>query len=864
MDKELEKKQEEKRTEGLKTWLDGKPYWERFLWFRYLSNGVLDESDIEKCYHYLLEDNKLNQEIPGREEIVFSGLNFDNNETPKAKVVLSKIENLQDVNATDDQCAIEFGENLTIIYGDNGSGKSGIGRLLSNACLSRKTRRILPNVKTVSSGVVTKAKADFHLTTASGLQTINYSVDEVHELLKSFSVFDHECALIHLDSENEVGFVPSKLQIFDDIFKGISSLESKLLEDSKLRRKENPTEGVFIGNSGIVRFLSSISHLSTDKQIEDALLFTEDDKQLLSEKKALLLEKQKQDISRQKKELTDESNDLNIFKNTLFNKRSTLSALKASELNLLIKEVKSKREIAEKLSLKNFEFTSFKNIGSPEWRSLIAAAEKLYQKETISNEGVVPNYCLLCHQAVNNKEKTLFNQYWEFLKGTAETELSTAKDNLANYLVNLEKTFSTWPSFSDTEIAVKILKKDSVSEIVKLKTAFDDLGIQLLSWIENARNEQEIVFADTKIDLDFISALVTQKKEAGSKLVDPTQEIKTVSEEVAYLQHKQQASGLLLKIKEYVAWLRWQKAASMINLSSVRGNITRKKTEIMSELVISEYVNIFNEETQKLDCNFGLKVGSRGCDAKTVKELKLDFAQGHNPSDILSEGEQTVSALADFLTEARINKNNSGIVFDDPVNSLDHLRKTIIARRLVDEAQVRQVIVLTHDISFLLDLQTFSDASSVVYAPVSIRKNGDRIGVIKQELPWFAQTIKSRVGILKNELPILKKLEDGDQDIYRKEVKGWYELLREAWERAIEERLFNGVVQRFKHAIQTQKLNKISVTPELIKEVNDGMTESSKWLHDMSSGINPAIPKNAKLAGDLKLLEDLIEKCNYN
>ena len=42
------------------------------------------------------------------------------------------------------------------------------------------------------------------------------------------------------------------------------------------------------------------------------------------------------------------------------------------------------------------------------------------------------------------------------------------------------------------------------------------------------------------------------------------------------------------------------------------------------------------------------------------------------------------------------------------------------------------------------------------------------------------------------------------------------------------------------------------------------MSESSKWLHDMAAGMNPSVPKNAKLEAELKSLEDFITKCKPN
>jgi ABC-type uncharacterized transport system ATPase subunit len=600
---------------------------------------------------------------------------------------------------------------------------------------------------------------------------------------------------------------------------------------------------------------------TTEEQINGALNFTDNDKKLLESATADREVKLKQDISKQKKDLGEECNDLNNLNDILKIKNNSFYTDKLEKINKIVKDIKDKKDELKSLSAKNLEFGKFKNIGSPEWRLFISAAQKLYEKETFSNDGINPDHCLLCRQTLATKEKELFEEYWKLLKSNAEAELLSVRQKLNVFLAEVVIETNKWPSFSETETAVKILKRDAPNELQKLEKTFNSLKNQILGWIENIKIEKDVVFYDSNIDLTPITSLIDKKRKIAEGLIDPTETIKKLTGVIINLTQKQRASNMLSKIKDYVSWLRWKKSIDLINFSVIKSNITRKKTEIMNQLVVSKYVDIFNEETKKLECNFGIKVDSHGQDGQTVKCLKLDFAPGYNLSDILSEGEQTVSALADFITEAKLDKNNNGIIFDDPVNSLDHLRKDVIAETLVEEAKERQVIVLTHDIAFLLSLQMYADNKEVILTANSIRKNGDRIGVTKQELPWIALNVKSRVGFLKNELPKIKKMENGDQDLYIKEVKDWYEHLREAWERSVEEKLFNGVVQRFNRTIQTQKLKKLKITPELVKEVDDGMTESSKWLHDKAPEVNPLIPDNAKREEHIKLLENFIDKC---
>ena len=82
---------------------------------------------------------------------------------------------------------------------------------------------------------------------------------------------------------------------------------------------------------------------------------------------------------------------------------------------------------------------------------------------------------------------------------------------------------------------------------------------------------------------------------------------------------------------------------------------------------------------------------------------------------VLSEGEQRAIALGSFLAELSLAGHTAAIVFDDPVSSLDHHRRQNVAKRLVQEAKARQVIVFTHDTSFLGQLRDEIDQSGVHY-----------------------------------------------------------------------------------------------------------------------------------------------------
>ncbi|MCK7494450.1 MAG: hypothetical protein MZW92_27160 [Comamonadaceae bacterium] len=67
--------------------------------------------------------------------------------------------------------------------------------------------------------------------------------------------------------------------------------------------------------------------------------------------------------------------------------------------------------------------------------------------------------------------------------------------------------------------------------------------------------------------------------------------------------------------------------------------------------------------------------------------------------------------------------------------------------------------------------------------------------------------VRKKIGYLKNEWQAADKLfRDGHQAAYEKEAKYLYGFLREAWERALEEVLLGGIVERFRPGVQTQHI----------------------------------------------------------
>jgi hypothetical protein len=192
-------------------------------------------------------------------------------------------------------------------------------------------------------------------------------------------------------------------------------------------------------------------------------------------------------------------------------------------------------------------------------------------------------------------------------------------------------------------------------------------------------------------------------------------------------------------------------------------------------------------------------------------------------------------------------------VFDDPVSSLDYKWREGVAQRLVQEAKTRQVIVFTHDVVFLLLLKQFAEQQGVPQLDQHVRQFPRGAGVCTDELPWVAMPVKKKMGYLRNEWQAADKVfRDGDQAAYEKEAKHLYGLLREAWERALEEVLLCGIVERFRPGVQTQHIETIAdITADDCRVLDAAMTKCSKLLHDQAPAARAPVPEPTELLADI-------------
>ena len=123
------------------------------------------------------------------------------------QVTLTKLNKLKHVNALKEGEVLSFQRNgLSIIYGDNGAGKSGYARVLKQTCRARLPRGdvILPNIYGDGGGT---PEAEVVYRVGGQTRTFTWKQGSTADpALTAISVFDSRTANVHVDATNDLAY----------------------------------------------------------------------------------------------------------------------------------------------------------------------------------------------------------------------------------------------------------------------------------------------------------------------------------------------------------------------------------------------------------------------------------------------------------------------------------------------------------------------------------------------------------------------------------------------------------------------------------------------------------------------------------
>lgn len=819
--------------EALSVWGKTLPSWQHFLLSKLIATEDLSDEDLDEIFAEYLIDQHMSGSDAVRVAWDMALPQFQGG-APAVVSTLTAMTSVSGVNALAAGETLSFGPKLTVIYGPNGAGKSGYARVLKSACFTRsKDTGILGDVK-LAKNKQPKPTATFTFDDGASIAFVHQ--EPCQRLRDGFAVFDSTCVRVHLDDRNAFQVMPYLFDVFPRMVAAFGKLQSKLRDEITRRTPAVDKFAIQDSTSEVAMLLATLTAQTNLARLKELAVFGDADAGRLLAIEQQLVELRTTDPKEVIKKNEQRIVDLNAVNASLAALAAGVKPVVVTNVAEAAAQIISLVEKGTALSAAQFGGEPVQPIGTRAWRDLLSAAIA-FSKEAYPGDAfpakVAEARCVLCHQILDEPSAGRLTRFYQMATSDIETQLAGTRQKLKGYGGALSKVALTF--FAEESAARRTLQELDTALEADITAHVEGyrLVVEALTRAVADESEPTLSLLEQGSVTERISALVERLQHDNEKvrLNDPNALIQALLLEQHLLNDRKRLADQYEDVVAAVGDIKWVAKANQCvrGFAAIQRDVTSKQKALATELVAQGFIARFIENCTALKLVLPVQFRFAGDAGTTDRKIEIANAgvTGVDPSRVLSEGEQTAAALADFLAEIELNGACAGVVFDDPVTSMDHVRKESIAQRLVDEASRRQVIVFTHDILFTNYLATAAEEKAVAFAGRTIwRDDVDAPGAIDRLAFPHEHYEGAAHDRAKKHFELARTLMgDPQRDALEKACGS----LRTAYEDFIQKKLFNNVVRRWRENIAFT-LDKVFFDEGIATRVHNRMVALSRYI----------------------------------
>lgn len=754
---------------------------------------------------------------------------------------------------------------LTIIYGDNGSGKSGYARILKKVCRARmpgRSEEIVPDIYDAAPGT---PSATIEYAISGQNRTCTWQLGQAADTaLSGISVFDSRTANVHVDDTSDVAYTPFPLKLLGALAQLCKSVKDKLAAEIAQIKAQTPQAirtPASSRDTAVGKLMAGLTANTAPATVELLATLTQAEQDRLAQLTADLAG----DPARAARQLAAMKAKVDGHIARMDRLFAAIGDDTSNNLRRLAVDSDAARRAAEAASSALFRDEPLPQIGSEVWQALWRSARAFSDAEAypeqrfpVTDPGSV---CVLCQQELTPVAADRLNRFEAFVRDDSQQRADAARLAYDTALTTFRDTAISLTELANIVATVRDeLRQDALAMEIRgatLRALWRHRQIIRLHARTGASIDVPVAEYSRQALVDQAAGIETRANALAAEAGSPARA--ALLAEKAELADRQWLGGIkadvLAEIERQKKIARLEKAQR----DTATNRVTTKSTEIAQALV-----------TDALRAQFSHEVASFEIDDLAVELRQQNSIQGiprfkvaltRKPTaavgQVLSEGEHRCVALAAFMAELATTENKSGIVFDDPVSSLDHMHRAAVAKRLVTEAAHRQVIVFTHDLAFLFELNRAADDAQPKpqVAISSISRGADKAGFCRSEPPFKARRVSDITTSLCNQLAGERfHFDQGNHDEWRKSAKSIAATLRDTWEIAVEEAVGH-VIRRLSNEVRTPGLVKLTaITVPDCETMRDGFGRCSELLHSAAAELNRPLPRPEKLSEEIDAL----------
>lgn len=598
---------------------------------------------------------------------------------------------------------VTFKKRVTLVFGANGSGKSSLCESLKALATPGLPNRPLENVR--APGPVTPTFR-FKFKSDAGPQTWTPAAG-YGPRRATVKYFDTAIAIQNVTSALEPGRVilvaPFKLHVFEWT-KALTTKFREALQRKQLDNAAKLTQALQAIRADFAKFKDRPLALIDDRtvstlaaQIKLGMEFK--DKELLLGKRAAAAELEKATSEKGLKLLRAEHHQLETLLMALNSLLASVAELWALEPTNKAKALADKQAAQEVLARALI----------PEDSTLDGLLALLRAASPMCTMGEAATHvCPLCKRGLGAPEIELFKQYHALLVGDLERDIAALKADLTKareLAVDVGQIDrKAWDKCTTIPDEILTAAKTGAELIVvncdisketttEARAALESLKASVVTWAAQMDSKKAAIDAAARGRDELMKQLTKLRAE-----LEPLEYAQAIADS---LNNLLEAQSMAAKAQLWNDKLR--------SFTQVLKRITETAKTAHEDLVVTDFEARLDMEYRALAekdmATFGVRLARKGADA-SVTVLPQVGSRGID--GVLSEGEQRLHALALFFAELETCPQ-SVLVFDDPISSFDYNYIANYCARLRDftlKYPARQIIVLTHNWEFFVQLQT--------------------------------------------------------------------------------------------------------------------------------------------------------------
>lgn len=782
-------------------WANGQDAWVRQITAEtILSRQAPSDALLDAAYTTFLAEKGLGDgEAPEVPKLELVATDAAEEET----LELVSLASIEGVNALAADQELGFDPELTVLFGQNGSGKTGYARVLKRISAVRTAEDILPNAHTAYLDSPPSPSATIQYRLSGMDSSVMWKDESGLAPFTRISVFDASAVSLHVDSDLGYVYTPAELALFGHVAAGLQGIQQRIATEVKaLAPGSNPLLSRFTRGTKVYPVIETLG-ATTDLAELDALATLPDgaeaDRERLEGEIAALRSNSLDAILSSTQETVRHLNRLHGVLTTAMN----FDAVVYEKARVKLQEAEGRRtEAREQL----FSQDELPGPADGEWQEFIVAGDSYRQHLDREHYPTAGDKCLYCMQELSPTALNLLTRYRTFLDETLVRQVADANTEVRNSSLRFDEAELTRANEFATE------QRDGEDPPVWASQACDVLAAARAAAQDTAngkpvtagtlRESAEAVASKVGAELATARAAVQQMSEdkanAASALTGKQKELSELTARI-------ELNRNIAAAREYVR--RARRAQQLDKLSRVISSGASKQLTVQSKLASEDLVNknfetLFAEECARLRApQVAVRFQGRSGQAQRKKAVA-----SYKPSAVLSEGEQKVLALADFLAESRMRGTKAPLIFDDPVTSLDYRRLDEVAARIQNLAETHQVVVLTHNIMFASALMAVRQNKKLRTKIYEVRDGGEAKGILAPDVEPRLDTPADLAKRINVKLQEMTSAEPVVQDALIKET---YDLIRAWCEAFVEQELLQNVTQRYRKNIMMTRLSKI-------------------------------------------------------